>query len=159
MFRDQVITVQKNLTIIIYLVPICWYKGRDFSDTKKIPLRVKTHKLYSLSIIPQNNQSAFIIKTILIECGLSGIWDQQRVENPKWLKESVKQKLKDLFVQKWLKWLGEMSSGRSYSLYKDIFQYEQYLTKLDFTQAKQLLAFRTRNNRLPVETSRWGKIK
>ena len=100
-----------------------------------------------------------IIKTILIECGLSGIWDLQRVENPKWLKESVKQKLKDLFVQKWLKWLEETSSGRSYSLYKDIFQYEQYLTKLDFTQAKQLLAFRTRNHRLPVETSRWGKNK
>ena len=30
------------------------------------------------------------IKNILIECGLSGIWDQQNVENPKWLKESVK---------------------------------------------------------------------
>ena len=26
MFRDPVITVQKNLTIIIALVPICWYK-------------------------------------------------------------------------------------------------------------------------------------
>ena len=100
-----------------------------------------------------------IIKTILIECGLSGIWDQQRVENPKWLKETVKQKLKDLFVQKWLKWLGETSSGRSYGLYKDIFQFEQYLTKLDFAQAKQLLAFRTRNHRLPVETARCGKNK
>ena len=35
-----------------------------------------------------------IIKTILIECGLSGIWDQQILENPKWLKESVNKNLK-----------------------------------------------------------------
>ena len=27
MFRDPVITIQKNLTIIIALVPVCWYKG------------------------------------------------------------------------------------------------------------------------------------
>ena len=27
MFKDPVITDQKNLTIIITLVPVCWYKG------------------------------------------------------------------------------------------------------------------------------------
>ena len=98
------------------------------------------------------------IRSILIECGLSGIWDLKNVENPKWLKESVRQKLKDLFVQKWFTWLGESSSGQNYSLFKDIFQFEKYLTKLNFTHAKQLLAFRSRNHRLPSETANWGKI-
>ena len=99
------------------------------------------------------------IRSILIECGLSGIWDLQNVENPKWLKESVRQKLKDLFVQNWFAWLGESSSGQNYSLFKDIFHFEKYLTKLNFTHAKQLLAFRSRNHRLPSETANWGKNK
>lgn len=99
------------------------------------------------------------LKTILIECGLSGIWEQQLVENPKWLKESVRQKLKDLFINSWFKSVNESGSGGNYCLFKESFIRESYLTSVNFCQAKQLLAFRTRNHRLPVETSRWGKNK
>ena len=41
------------------------------------------------------------VKDILIKCGLINIWNNHFSPNPNWLKLSVKQKLKDLFVNSW----------------------------------------------------------
>ena len=37
----------------------------------------------------------------MIKCGFPDIWQNQNVLNPKWLKLSIKQKLKDLYINDW----------------------------------------------------------
>ena len=55
---------------------------------------------YSFS--PNTGQNKFLwlkkIKNILIECGFSGMWDNQSYPNAKWLITATKQKLHDLFL-------------------------------------------------------------
>ena len=41
------------------------------------------------------------IKAILDDCGLSYIWISQEMRNKMWLKNYVKQNLKDQFLQRW----------------------------------------------------------
>ena len=97
-------------------------------------------------------------KTILTQCGLSGFWDSQTVENPIWLTKSVNQKLKDLFINEWYSGLENTSSSNAYTLFKHKFELENYLLKLPHTLRKRLCLFRTRNHRLPVERGRWLNI-
>lgn len=94
------------------------------------------------------------IKNILVQCGMSGLWDLQVVNNPKWLKEAVKLKLKDIFINSWFSTLENSESGTNYCLFKENFEAELYLKKLDFSHARVLLAFRTRNHKFPVEKIR-----
>lgn len=97
------------------------------------------------------------VKNILIQCGMSGFWDLQVVNNPKWLKEAVKLKLKDIFINSWFNSMEAARSGANYCFFKEKFESEAYLQKLDFNQARSLLAFRTRNHKFPVELTRWKK--
>lgn len=41
------------------------------------------------------------IRTILNNCGMSGIWLDQHVNNPLWLKNAVERKLKDQWITTW----------------------------------------------------------
>ena len=97
-------------------------------------------------------------KNILRNTGFSGIWSNQSVDNPKWLVESTKQRLKDLYINEWHRKIDESSSCLNYRLFKDTFKFENYLTKLSFDMRKTLISFRTRNHRLPVEIGRWHSI-
>lgn len=112
-----------------------------------------------LSLNRQEIKNAWIleVKNILVQCGMSGFWDLQVVNNPKWLKEAVKLKLKDIFINSWFNTMEASRSGANYCLFKENFESESYLRKLDFNQARSLLAFRTRNHKLPVEITRWNK--
>lgn len=54
--------------------------------------------IFSLNREEITNDWLLTVKNTLVQCGLSGIWDLHSVNNPKWLKESVRQKLKDIFL-------------------------------------------------------------
>ena len=96
------------------------------------------------------------IKGILINCGFSGIWDAQKVENPRWLVRSIKQKNKDLDINHWFSNVDASSSCINYRLFKENFALENYMLKLPYACRKILCLFRTRNHHLPIETGRWS---
>ena len=114
------------------------------------------HLYYSNANVPSKWMNC--CKNILINTGYSGIWNNQSVDHPKWLVESVKQRLKDLYINEWQSKVDESTSCLNYRLYKDNFRIEPYLTRLPFNFRKTLISFRTRNHRLPVEVGQWYKV-
>lgn len=95
------------------------------------------------------------IKTILQHCGFPGIWDSQDPLNPKWLVCTIKQKLIDIYISEWR---ASVYNDNTYRLYKDSIMFEDYLKLLNENEYKYIIAFRTRNHKLPIETGRWRNI-
>ncbi|MEW8544526.1 MAG: hypothetical protein AB2693_13435, partial [Candidatus Thiodiazotropha sp.] len=107
----------------------------------------------------QNNeiQSGWLsnVKSIVCSLGYSGIWDNQSINNSKWLIATLKQKLKDQYIQKWY---ALTNNNTNYRLFKDEFKLSGYFNILPDKTCRNFLAFRTRNHRLPVETGRWLSV-
>ena len=98
------------------------------------------------------------IKNLLCNLGFSGIWDSQIVENNKWLSATLKRKLQDQYIQNWSTLSNTASSSKNYRLWKTNFERSSFLKLLPDYLSQKMLAFRTRNHRLPVETGRWFGI-
>ena len=96
------------------------------------------------------------LKLILIKCGLNNIWESQDFINPKWLKATVKQKLKDLFINEWFSLVETSSNATFYRIFKTKFGFEPYICKQN-KYLHYLVKFRTRNHRLPIETGNWNR--
>ena len=77
--------------------------------------------------------------------------------NANWIVQSLKQRLKDSYLQSWNARVEQCSSGVNYRLFKDSFKRNDYFTFLSNRQCRILTRFRTRNHRLPVEVGRWIK--
>ena len=121
---------------------------------------------YSLYTFENNSSNKFksfqTVKDILCSCGVSGIWDNHSFPNKKWLVCAVRQKLKDIFITHWLSQIengSSSSSGINYRIFKTNFGFEQYLVSLPIKQQIFFMQMRTRNHRLPIETSRWQRIQ
>ena len=95
------------------------------------------------------------IKTNLNQLGFSAFLDSQTVGNAKWLTAALKRKLQDQYIQKWPTISNTSSSSTNYRLIKTNFERSSYLKLLPDNLSKKMLAFRTRNHRLPVELGRW----
>lgn len=98
------------------------------------------------------------IKEVIEMNGFSGIWLTQNVLNSNWFSKSIKQKLKDQYIQSWSSRVDCSSSGTNYRIFKDSFGTSKYLSLLPNYFTKLLLAFRTRNHKLPIEIGRWKSI-
>ena len=100
------------------------------------------------------------VKSILIKCGLSGIWENQSQTNfnSKWLYNTVRQKLKDLFLQQWYSTIEESPTCSNYKLFKSTFCFEEYLSKVPPKYLNKLIKFRTRNHKLPVEKGKYQNV-
>lgn len=98
------------------------------------------------------------VRYILIKCGLINIWTIQNFPNTKWLKMSVKQKLQDLFLNNWYHLVENSSNSTFYRVFKKSFGIESYLSELQPSLLYDLIKFRTRNHRLPIETGNWSRI-
>ena len=98
------------------------------------------------------------IKNILCTSGFSGIWYSQSFSNSKWLKESLSQKLKDLFIQKWHSDLDQTSTSNFYKIIKTKFGRSDFITHLPNHLSKGLFQFKSRNHKLPIEVGRWNGI-
>ena len=100
------------------------------------------------------------VRNILIKCGLSGIWENQSQTNfsSKWLYSTVKQKLKDLFLQQWYSSIEQSNACSNYKLFKSTFGLEEYLIKNPPTFLNLLIKFRTRNHKLPIEKGKYQNV-
>lgn len=117
------------------------------------------HTLYTTSIFKSDWLQN--IQNLLCSLGFSGIWQNQYCQNSdfSWLRLALKQKLHDLYIQKWFTLLNsDSSSCCSYRLFKSKFESSTFLKILPEHMSKLLLKFRTRNHRLPIETGRWSGI-
>ena len=88
-------------------------------------------KLISLSRYHNHRNSTFKwlenVRSILISCGFSGIWDSQSFPNRKWLIKSTRQKLIDLFLNEWKSQVESNSSCYIYRRFKQKFGFEEYI--------------------------------
>lgn len=96
------------------------------------------------------------VKSILDNCGMSFVWDTQNVINNNWLHNSVKQKLVDQFMQSWVSRVQNSPKAINYRIFKERFEFENYLKLLDCKKAIRFCRFRTTNHNLPIESGRWG---
>ena len=71
------------------------------------------------------------IRNICIECGMAGVWMSQTVNNPKWFKKAVEQKLRDIWITKWYGNVTARAICSTYKLYKEVYGIEEYLVKLN----------------------------
>ena len=99
------------------------------------------------------------IETLLCSLGFSGIWQSRYCDNYNWLRLALKQKLEDLYIQKWFTLLNSSSSsGCNFHLFEINFERSKYLQLLPNNMSKSLLQFRTRNRKLLIENGRWAGI-
>jgi len=94
------------------------------------------------------------IKSILIETGNTDLGEQQDTIHVHSIsiKNRIKQTLIDQIQQHWQSQLEHSNKGKSYAVFKDKICMEEYLTKLNKTDALSLLQFRSGNHFFPNRT-------
>lgn len=142
-----------------------WSRIYTFENAQTSKLSVVMYQhLYKLScnlnanILKRRFPWLHAVKTILLKTGLSNIWDSQSCLNIKWLKLSVRLKLKDLFINEWFACVENSNKSITYRIFKHSFGMESYLSNTPKLYLFYMIKFRTRNHRLPVETGGWSKI-
>ena len=135
-------------------------EDKNTNDIHKMKLSTKlyivVHHLKTSNTI--NSQWLNNVQNLLSSLGYSGVWDNQTFPSRKWLQVSTKQKLKDVFIQNWHANIDQTSSSSFYKQLNREFNQNNCLNLISSFQFRQLLAFITRNHRLPIETGRWRSI-
>ena len=121
-----------------------------------------SYNIYQVMLSVFNNTSPDIvkkkfgwlecIKSILVNCGYNNIWQSHYFPNAKWLKVSIGQKLKDLFINEWYSTIETSRCCTTYRLFKDKFGFEKYLITTPQKYLRFIIKFRTGNNKFPVIT-------
>ena len=100
------------------------------------------------------------IEEILNSCGLTYIWTSQGNNiSTIWLKYVVKDILQAQFVTKWHSDVEHSSKCYHYRNFKQLFEFESYLSLVPSSVYKFILNFRTCNHKLPIEVERYGVLK
>lgn len=90
--------------------------------------------------------------------GLSFVWISPGTVSTTWLENALAQRLKDIYIQDWIKACGDCSKADNYSLFKANFHFESYLDRLPTCYRIALTKFRTSNHRLPIERGRYANL-
>ena len=113
-----------------------------------------SHILYRLCKTMHDSNVPFcwmaFIQKILNECGYSYVWNFENFESVNWLKNVVKQRLIDQFVQNWNSKIFESPKAFNYRIFKTNFEFEEYFNILQLTDALKFCRFRTSNHKLPI---------
>lgn len=152
-----------------------------YGETGRIPLVVFRKVLmikYWIKILGQSNSSlvkkmyinlkadvdsninykgknwAYQIKCILQQHGFEYVWVQQsEIDIPY---KTIKQRIFDMYFQKWYSDINNSSRLVSYCIYKHNFNFEKYLESITENKYKVALArFRTSSHELRIETGRY----
>jgi hypothetical protein len=131
------------------------------TENPQLRLSTKVYKILHKLHSENNIKSLWIdnIKTTLCDIGFPGIWYSQEFPNQKWLITSAKQKLKDIFIQQWQADISRTTNTNIYKLFKHNFKRSKYIDILPQYNCKKLMAFLTRNHRLPIEVGRWRSLQ
>ena len=110
--------------------------------------------MYNFSLLNYRTNIPWLksVKSILDECGLSYVWNNQYFVSATWLYNNVKQILIDQFKQIWHSNLQNSSKALNYRMFKEKLEIGKYFEKLD-VRSIRLCKFRTR-----TETGMWQNI-
>ena len=94
------------------------------------------------------------IKNILLGIGRAELWYYKNALNTKSLRYLVKQTLLDQFFQKWGSDLNNSSKGIQINSFKDTIKLENYFKIIPPNLYINMVRFRSRNHKMPIETGR-----
>lgn len=96
--------------------------------SKETKLSSISYKLSYILFTENNCDVPFIrsVKRILDECGFSNVWDAQSFINESWLKNIVKLRLQDQYMQTWNTLVQESPKAVNYRIFKENFRFEKY---------------------------------
>ena len=92
------------------------------------------------------------VECLLNDCGFSYIWISQ---NLCWIKNNIKLRIRDQFLQQWYSSINNSSSCTNYRIFKKEFKLEHYLLTLPRAHAIHFYRFRLSNTNIPVVTGRY----
>jgi hypothetical protein len=131
---------------------ICvWY--RLVSSEHKLSGKLPLH-------ISESNKCKWLImlcQFLMIQV-FSNIWNSQQNINIYIFLITVKQRLQDQFIQKWLSDIDNASRGEFYSHFKKELIHEPYLLRLKRGFRTTICKLRTYNIKFPFETGRWQRV-
>ena len=109
-------------------------------------------------------QSSYLkcVKDTLNGLGLSNYWISQRnTVKPAlpFFKRQINQRLRDQYQQEWHAELNSNELFYNYRMYKQNFQYEEYLNLLPENLAINFMKFRLLNHKLPIQKGRFLGIE
>ena len=76
-----------------------------------------------------------------------------------WFKNSIRRRILDEFLQCWKSEIFNSPKGLSYRIFKEEWNFEEYLDLLDRKDRINYCKFRTTNHHLPIEKGRWFLIE
>ena len=122
-----------------------------------------TNVLYRIMYVKFQNEDfrcpwLKFVKNIFDNCGLSNVWYFQGYFDSTWVSNNVKRILCDQFIQKWKSEVDSSPKSLCYRIFKENFEFENYLDILENKDRVLLCRYRTCNHRLPIETGRWTNI-
>ncbi len=97
------------------------------------------------------------IKSILEECSMAAVWENQTFGTVNMLKYNISKNMKHQFITKWKNELNNMTSCDTFVHLKPNFKMEKYLICLNKNQRIAICKFRTNNTCLPKVTGRFKK--
>ena len=123
--------------------------GSNLNDEKQIKRFSNQFKWFSA------------VKNILDNCGLSYVWLDQNIDQnmANFIYSSVKQCLKDQFIQKWYESVYDCSKCINYRIFKQEFGLEKYLYMLPDKYWVSLVKLRLSNSKLPIEVGRYTHLE
>ena len=145
--------IMRKIIMIKYWIKIL--KQNDDALVKKAYLMLKSDADIDIHYNGQN--WAYQIKVILQQHGLEYIWNQQfEHEIPFY---TIKQRIIDMYCQKWYTEINNSSRLKSYCIFKHDFKQEKYLDVISENKFKVALSrFRTSSHDLRIETGRYDDI-
>jgi len=117
--------------------------------------------VYYVEINPNHCSWATSVKNLLQSLGFNDAWLFQGVGNENAFIKTVKQRLKDVFIHKWIaamtNSLDTSNRAKTYLLYAH-FRLQPYLINVNLYKfRRELTRLRVSAHRLEVETGRWYK--
>lgn len=148
---------QYPLSINIKLRMVEFWIRLNRSENKISSILCKLLYVYYHNYGYENKWICFV-KSIFDNCGMSNIWQNTDIYSKEWIINSLRQKLKDQYLQEWFSEVNTSPKSLCYKIFKTEFKFENYLSILPLNFLFIMCKFRCSNHRLPVETGRWHNI-
>ena len=142
---------KRSLSVIRY-----WMKIVQMETIRYV--KIVYDQLYcDLEDNPNFKSWAYMVKHLLQALGFNHVWMYQGVGDVDVFMFSVKQRITDIFIQKWISELSDSTRARSYILFAD-FKLQSYLSDVNIVKYRTALSrIRVSAHRLEIETGRWHK--
>jgi hypothetical protein len=149
---------RKPLWLTICLRIICFWARLIMGKSTKLSLCIYRLMYHDFIQYGTNYKWIMNVRDVFYKLGLNYIWDTQHVRSLNWLKETVKLRLGDQYLQYWHNEVFQSTKSLTYRLIKENLELEAYFNILSRNNYITFLRFRLSNHFLPIEKGRWSKV-